>query len=192
MPLIRLAYLIGTLFLATQIFAACAQSETTQDDTMGAADEASLLQTVNAYNAAADARDFENVISLSMPEKILTIVMEQPNASEADITTAHTEMVSAIEAAYATIEEFDYQYDLTDIDILTTPSGLNYALLPTVTNVSLSGLSLKSTGTTLALHDENQWFLLNPQDEESIGWFRRAYPSLENVDLQPNQMEVVQ
>lgn len=185
MILIRSFYIFSTMVFATQVFSAHAQST-------DAATEASLRQAINAYDAATEARDFEQIVAISLPPKILAIVMNLPEASDADIEGARTEMIGALETGYASIEDFNYEYDLTNLDIFTTSSGLNYALLPTVTTISLRDLNLKSTGTTLALFDEDQWFLLNSQDEESISWFRQAYPSLETVDLQPNQMEVVQ
>ena len=191
---IRLTYLISAMFFAAQVFTACAQPEAEAESAAtvtSAASEATLRQAIDAYDAAVEARNFEQIVTISLPTKVLAVVMDQPDSPQIDTADAYAEMALAIEQAYATVEDFDYQYDLTTIDILKTETGLSYALLPTVTNITLSGYGVKSTGTTLAIFDEDQWFLLNPQDAESIGWFQQAYPSLESVDLQPNEMEVV-
>ena len=97
-----------------------------------------------------------------------------------------------IEGAFAMIQSFDYTMDLSNLKLESSPTGRTYALAPTVVDMKLGDMKMRSKGVTLAMMDEGQWYLLNPSDEATIGLIKETFPDLAAVTIKPNPIEVVQ
>ena len=190
----RPIWLFTILMFASIPLAACGQPAPDGQATIEqSADKTALMETIEAYDNAYAAKDFNTIIDLSLPDKILAILTTEGGPTdEAGVAAMRQEMVSAFETQLANLSGFSYDVITDEMTIEQTPQGLKYSILPTTALMKLPTYSIKSEGTTLAVHDEGKWYLLNPQDAESISWFKDAYPSLKNLDIQPNKMEVLQ
>ena len=153
----------------------------------------SLIAAFNAYDEAYLTKDAGTLVDIGFSPKILKVLIDQgllPGVTSHQ--QARYSFVRDFEGLLGVLNSFEASYDLDNLSIETTSSGLSYAIVPTDTAFSFAGSSTTSTGSTVAVFDDGKWYLLNPQDAETIGWIKTAYPSLADVALEPVLMEISQ
>ena len=195
----KLLYLsvIG-LILSLGLATACAQDHAAQEPAASAEAnplEASLLQAISDYDEAVAQGNAEQLVKFGMSPKVLAhLAAEEGHPAGAESHETYIEgtraaMIAAIDGVLKAADEFEYQYDLENPSFQTADTGLQYVRLPTVTNIQLPNIAVTSTGETIAVLDDGQWYFLNPQDAETIEWMKAAYPELQDLQIEPNNME---
>ncbi|MEO9970546.1 MAG: hypothetical protein ABJG15_12165 [Hyphomonadaceae bacterium] len=201
MSFLKIASLsLAAVLLCMGTTTACAEQQTTQETAANADTaslEASLDQAIADYDKAIELGDTGNFVMFGMSPKVLAHLAAEagePEGSDnhaAFVDSMRAEMISTFEGVLNAVTKFEYQYDRDNLSFETTDTDLTYTRLPTVANIVLPNQAIRSTGETIAVLDAGNWYFLNPQDAETIGWIKAAYPELQDLQIEPNKTEIV-
>lgn len=126
-----------------------------------------------------------------MPDKVVENLAVQAGLSQDDLfAMMNTEIEKAMEEV--TIDDFSMDMD-TATWALTPDGSTGYALIPTVTDMTVEGLGkVHATGETLAFQEGDAWYLVRVDDATQVQLLVAAYPAFEGVTFTPGTMDVVE
>jgi hypothetical protein len=125
-----------------------------------------------------------------MPDKVVKYLSAQAGLSETDL---FAKMNVEIEKAMEEVTIDDFSMDMDTATWSLTPDGsTGYALIPTVTEMTVEGLGkVHATGETLAFQEGGDWYLGRVSDATQAHLLIAAYPAFEGVAFTPGTMEVM-
>ncbi len=167
-------------FLSLALLASPALAETQADRDAIAADMDGLI-------AAISAGDFAKTFD-TIPPKLLEAMAGQAGMSVDDMRTAGAAAASAM-MGMVKIESYEYDMDAAKFD---KTDAREYALIPTTSVMETMGQKMKTTGDTLAMQDDGEWYLLRIEDPSQIQMLHTVYPDMADVEIAPGKIEPAQ
>ena len=157
--------------------------------TVTAAETASLEQTVANFNAAMTANDFVTVAKV-IPPKVLAFIAKSANV---DVEALNKIIIEQMAKALADVKITTFSMDLLTAEHRELADGTPYVLVPTETVIALpDGSKTRVKSSTLALLDENVWYLLRVSDAQQLQILRQVYPQFVGVEFPAGSMEAVE
>jgi hypothetical protein len=132
--------------------------------------------------------NYEEVINLSLPPRILRSLAHHGNLSEDQIAK---QAAKAIETVMGSVAELEFSFDLGKAQHRETKSGAPYMLIPTRTAFSIDNKGMIFTSNTLAMMDEGKWFLVSTNELRVITLLHQAYPDFAGVEFDRGTTEIV-
>lgn len=168
--------------LALTVSPACADEMPDDLRTVLTAEVANFGQQFNDGNMGA--------IFDYMPVKVIENLTAQAGISQEDLFAA---MQTEIDSAMSQVTIDDFSMDMDTASWQMTPDGsIGYALIPTVTDMTVEGMGkVHATGETLAFQEDDQWYLVRVDDASQAQLLTTAYPAFEGVTFTPGTMETV-
>jgi hypothetical protein len=125
-----------------------------------------------------------------MPAKVIENLAAQAGISQKELFAA---MQAEIDSAMSQVTIEDFSMDMDTASWQMTPDGsIGYALIPTVTDMTVEGMGkVHATGETLAFAEDDQWYLVRVDDASQAQMLIGAYPAFDGVTFTPGKMEVV-
>lgn len=149
---------------------------------------ASVRVAIEQFNAAFETGDYAVMLS-AMPPRVLERIASRAGMSpEALLTQLEGQMAALM--SQVTIE--DFTMDVADATWGETTTGLTYALVPTETILRQAGAGrMRSETTTLALQEEDEWYLVRIDNAQQITMLRDAYPEFGDVTFPSGRTEIL-
>jgi hypothetical protein len=125
-----------------------------------------------------------------MPAKVIENLSAQAGLTKDALFAM---MTTEIESAMELVTINDFSMDMDTASWQMTPDGsIGYALIPTVTDMTVEGMGkVHATGETLAFQEDDQWYLVRVDDASQALLLTNAYPAFKGVTFTPGAMEVV-
>lgn len=170
---------------AGAIPAAALSQELTADDRSAIASAVADLET------DIRAGDFTGALDV-IPPPMLAATLERFGLTEDQFRqTIASQMEDVLESV--SFESFSMSID--DAVPAKTPGvGRRYLLIPTETVIAIKGVSgggMRSRSQTLAMEDQDKWYLVRIEDQAVIDMLRAVYPDFATIAFQPGTTEAV-
>ncbi len=147
------------------------------------ADRDTIAAGMDGLIAAISAGEFASTFD-TVPPKLLEAMATQAGMSTDQLREAGT---AAATAMMGMVKIESYEYDLDGAEFGKTDAR-EYALIPTSSVMESMGQKLKTTGDTLAMQDEGEWYLLRVEEPAQIELLRSVYPDMADVEITPGQI----
>lgn len=149
---------------------------------------AALAEAVTDFNTAMGEADYSTVVNI-IPPAVVAHIAEGAGISSGELITA---IVTQMEQAMAAVKIESFSMDMAAVKYQETTDGTPYALIPTTTVVDTgTGGKFKAVSDTLALMDNDTWYLMSLSDAAQVGILTQVYPSFTGVEFPPGTMEKV-
>ena len=148
------------------------------------AEKAALADRVAAYQQAFTDKDYEAILDGSSP-RFYDHVAGQAGATVPELRAFLIEQTKKVMAS-ATIEA--HEMDLEQTQYLKTKYDTPYALIPTrvVLNIPDKG-RFEITRETLAIIDDDKWWLMRITNTGQVSTLQQVYPSLSNITFKQSE-----
>ena len=144
--------------------------------------DAAAKQSLNARVAAFD-RDMNRgditAVMDYLPPKMLGQLAQEVGADPEFIKAAASAMLTGMTQEL----KIAGRSDLSQALVGTAGNGAPYVLVPGAARITAGKETMTTQGTTLALQDGGQWYLLGLADAETLADLRAAYPEFRSVAL---------
>jgi hypothetical protein len=147
-----------------------------------------LAEAVAHFDAAMGANDMATIIE-TVPPRVLASIAEQ-HAIEID--ALRQAIVEQAELAMSAVTIVSFGMDLDAAEHEELADGTPYVLIPTETVLDAGQGKMRVRTKTLALLDEEDWYLLRVDDEQQLTILQTVYPDFAGVAFAPGTMEAVQ
>ena len=168
----RLNRYLATALLGT-IAGAAGAAPFTDEQRAAVADE------VSAFNEAFAAGNLSEVM-MSIPPKVMDGMAEQAGVP---VDEFRAMMVQQVEAMMVDVTVDSFEMDLDAATWVEAPSGEPYALIPTVTEMTMSDQSMRGETQTLAFEADGEIWLTRIENAEQLALLTEAYPELEGIEV---------
>ena len=148
------------------------------------AEKAALAERVAGYQQAFIEKDYEAILDGSSP-RFYEHVALLAGATVPELRAFLIEQSKRVMAS-ATIEAHDL--DLEAAQYLKTKYDTPYVLIPTrvVLNIPDRG-RFEITRETVAIIDDDKWWLMRITDTDQVSMLQQVYPSLANITFSPSK-----
>lgn len=140
--------------------------------------QTALQARVDSFNAAFLAGNY-NVVTEVVPPRLVTLLAKRtamsPTALKRLMLTSTQEVMSRATVHSSVMSVPD--------NAIKTAGGMNYALLPTKTDITVMGTRAKQSTTTVALQDNGKWYLVRVETASHEADLKTAYPELKSVKM---------
>ncbi len=151
-------------------------------------EKAALAATVSQFDAAMRDNNFERIIA-TVPPKVMNSIAGKAGIDVLKMRSMMSEMMKTM-MKDVKIEQFSM--DVGKADFKELSSGTPYALIPTETVISAGEMGkVKQKSHTLALLDDNTWYLVRVSELQQLVIVREVYPEFTNVEFPQGSMEVL-
>ncbi len=149
---------------------------------------AALEATIAEFDAAMKVNDMERVIA-TIPPGVLASIAE---SNGVDVEQLRAAVIEQSAKAMESVTIVSFGMDLENGEFLELADGTPYALVPTETVMDAGSGKLKASSDTLALLDEDTWYLLRVDDAQQVEILRKVYPGFAGVEFAPGTLEPVE
>lgn len=148
------------------------------------AEKAALAERAAGYQQAFIDKDYEAILDGSSP-RFYAHIAEQAGATVPELRAFLIQQSKTVMAT-ATIEA--HELDLDGTEYRQTKYGAPYALIPTrvVLNIPEKG-RFEINRETLALLDEDKWWLMRINDASQVSILQQVYPSFANITFKRSE-----
>ena len=154
-----------------------------------AAQKEQLAEKIEAFEAAVRVSDVAEVVRV-MPPAVYEFMAAGSGMSIDSFRDFAIEKISEVMDG---IEVLKVEMDVVNVEYLMTPDGFDYALVPSSIEFSLPEVgAIEATSHTLALMDNDQWYLLRIDDPQQLLIITQVYPSFKNVELPRGSYKVLE
>ena len=150
------------------------------------ADRAAVKATFDTLTTGIAEGDYDAVFSTMSPALLAKMAEPTGLAPEAFKQIA----VSQMKAAMAQVEIKEVTFDLDDMVLGTSSTGREYAVIDTVTRMTMAENNIKATGPALAYEDDDKWYVVQIQGPDQAAVLGAVYPDLAEVELPEGTMEI--
>ncbi|MBE7185644.1 MAG: hypothetical protein INR68_14700 [Methylobacterium mesophilicum] len=150
-------------------------------------ENAALQQTVTRFDRAMRDGDLETIVEV-IPPRVLKQIGDRAGLDVASVRAATVQQMRSL-MSQVKIESFSL--DLPKAEHKELTDGTPYLLVPTETVVAAEGTRTKTISDTLAMLDENKWYLLRVSDANQVGMLRQVYPPFAGVSFPETRTEVL-
>ena len=148
------------------------------------AEKAALADRVADYQQAFIDKDYNAILDGSSP-RFYEHVAAQAGATVPELREFLIEQSKRVMAA-ATIEA--HELDLDAAQYLKTKYDTPYVLIPTRVVLNMPGRGrFEIIRETLAIIDDDKWWLMRITDTEQASVLQQVYPSLTNITFKPSK-----
>jgi hypothetical protein len=151
------------------------------------AERASLLATVERYEAALQAEDAEAIV-LSIPPRLIAYMAEQQGTATDEFLKI---IVGAWADAFKSMAFESFNMDVANAEHRELADGTPYVFIATSMIGSVNGKRYSITENTVGIIDDGVWYLLRLATETQIGAFRAVYPGFADVEFPPEKSEAL-
>lgn len=173
--------ILVALFITTSFVSVPADAQSVpQTSTADMQNRVAEFKSLMGQNRIQDMIDY-------MPPKMKLALLEDSGVSETEMKNA-MKLVWAQTLQIVKLESFEVD---VNVPVKTLPTGGKYALLPTVTYMSLLSepdMLVTATSETLALTDGGLWYMVRLDEAPQVQMFKSAYPEYANIDVMKPQM----
>jgi hypothetical protein len=152
------------------------------------AENRSLAETVEAFDAAMRDRDYETVVK-TVPPRIIAHIAKSAGV---DADALKVVMIAQIKAALAEVELVSFGMDVAKAEHHELPNGEPYVLIPTETVIDAGDGKSVAKSHTLALLDDGAWYLLRISEAEQVTIMRQVYPEFAEVEFPASSLEATE
>lgn len=151
------------------------------------AQQQALTERIDTFGAAVRANDIDAVMGV-VPPKVIEQLAAQFGLSVEQLIAEMQKQIDEV-MTDVTIESFGMNTKKVDF---VTQSGLTYGLIPTESVIDLGPAGkLRSTTTTLALLEDDSWYLVRIDNAQQIDVIKQVYPMLADVQFPAGTSEPV-
>lgn len=148
------------------------------------AEKATLTERVAGYQQAFIDKDYDAILDGSSP-RFYEHIAKQADVTVPELRAFLIDQSKAVMAS-ATIET--HELDLQNTQYLQTKYGMPYALIPTLVILDMPGRGrFQITRETLAIIDDDKWWLMRITDTDQASVLQQVYPSLANISFKPSK-----
>lgn len=153
-----------------------------------AADRNAVTQEVAGFEKAVENKDYA-VFFDTVPPKMMQVIADQAGMPVEALEKA---MEAQITKAMGSVQMESFKMDTAAMETGETSAGRAYAKIPTESVMVAPNLGkIRATNTTLALRDEDEWYLVRIDSPAQLSILRKAYPDFEGVSFPQGTMEAV-
>jgi hypothetical protein len=153
-----------------------------------AEERAGLLARVSAFETAMRDKNYAAMVD-GIPPRMMELIAKNAGATPVQVRAASTQ---AISAAMAQVEFVSFGMDVNKAELGEGTDGAPYALLPTVTVLSVAGGGkVEARSHTLGVLLDNGWALIRLQEPAQLAVFRQAYPNFASVEIPVGTMRAL-
>lgn len=165
---------IATTFAALALFlAACSASYTPTP-----AEQSAISARVDSFNQAFLAGNYPVVID-AVPPKVYATAAARSGVTPRKLRSG---LIDLTRKVTKDVQILSFGMNLDAARYGQTPAGNTYALIPTQSVVQTpSGAKVQSNNTTLALQEDDLWYLVRIDEPAQRALLVQAYPEFENV-----------
>ncbi|MFV0361338.1 hypothetical protein [Tropicimonas sp.] len=150
------------------------------DDT----DSAAIATAYDRMLSDTQSGNYQGVFDV-MPPAFLENMAGQSGMSVEEVEQL---VVSQMEQVMTQISFEEASYDLGAAETGTSAAGRDYALIPSRTVMKADGRRIEATGTTLAVEDGGQWYLIRLETPQHLQLVGEVYPDLAGLVLPQSTM----
>lgn len=192
---------VAALCAVAMSFAGCSKSDAPKDSEATAASraqivasdvagyKAALMDVVAQYRAAVDAKNYDQIVALSMPPTFLGYFAKMAGT---DIETMRSGVSSQMGAMMSQIERFEYTFDEDNIRFETLPDGSVFARMPLDVTMVISGQTITAKDHNIGLYEDGRWHLVRVSEPELARMFKEAYPQFKDIEFAQTQMSIAE
>jgi len=156
-------------------------------EVLPAAQQQALTERIDSFDTAVRANDIDGIMGV-VPPKVLDRLASQFGLS---VDQLIGEMQKQINEVMTDVKIESFGMDAKKVDFVTE-SGLTYGLIPTESVIDLGPAGkLRSTTTTVALLEDDNWYLVRIDNSEQIDVIKQVYPMLADVQFPAGTLEPV-
>jgi hypothetical protein len=153
------------------------------------AESGSLVATVEAFNAAMRAKDYEAIVK-TIPPRVLAHIAKSVGA---EVEALRKIVIEEMKKTLVAVKIESFGMDLSKAEHRELPGGEPYVLVPTQTVMDPGeGGKMKAKSHTLALLDGGVWYLLRVNDPQQVAIMRQVYPEFVGVEFPSGSLEALQ
>lgn len=150
-------------------------------------DRAAIGVAVDTFGAAMEALD-HTAIADAIPPRVLAHIAE---GAGVEVDAVRAALVAEMEKLADQAEIAEYRIDDDGMSVAWLDEDTPYALLPTQTIVRVDDRQVRVSSQTLALQDDDEWYLVRVSDPQQVAILREVYPGFANVEFEPSITEVI-
>ncbi|MBB3946157.1 hypothetical protein GGQ73_002103 [Rhizobium skierniewicense] len=143
---------------------------------------------IAGYETAMKRHDLAK-ISETVPPRIIHFVAQRAGVPDAQVRSVLT---AELQTIMATVTFLKFEMDEKNIAFRQTPTGVPYALVPSMTLMEIKGVKMEANSETLAIIDGKDWYLLRVDDESQISALRQVYPDFADVTFPTGSVKEVE
>jgi hypothetical protein len=153
------------------------------------AENRSLAATIEAFDAAMRASDYETVVK-TIPPRIMEHIATQTGM---EVDALRKTIIDQMKAALAEVKLLSFGMDLQNAKHRQLANGEPYVLIPTETVMDAGAAGkFKAKSDTLALLDGGTWYLLRVNEAQQVAIMRQVYPEFAGVEFSAGSMEALE
>ena len=153
-----------------------------------AVEKAALAERVGTFETAMRSNDLAGLVSV-IPPRVLEHIADRAGIAADDVRTVVIEQMAQV-LADGMVDSFAMDLPLAEQRELS--DGTPYVLIPTKTVIATgNGSRMLFRSHTLALLDENGWYLLRMSDARQLEILREVYPGYAGVEFPLGSMEAL-
>lgn len=141
-------------------------------------DRAAIKTTFETLTTGIAEGDYGAVFSTMSPAILAKMAEPTGLDAEAFREIAATQM----KAAMSQVEIKEVSFNLDDMVHGTSATGRDYAVIDTVTRMTMAENNIKATGPALAYEDGDKWYVLQIQSPDQAAVLAAVYPDLAEVE----------
>jgi len=139
-----------------------------------------LESRIAAFDTAIRANDVAKILKVT-PPKIYDFLSEQAGMPVEELQKL---VVTQMSEVMKDVKVQELEMDASKAEFLTTPDGTGYALVPSHFVMSMPEVgTIETKSHTLALMDNDQWYLLRIDNPQQLLIMKQVYPSFTDVEF---------
>jgi hypothetical protein len=150
------------------------------------AEKAALGERVAAFQAAMAESDYDYMFN-AVPPKMFAKLAADNNMSLEQLKGA---MIEVMKVTMDTVTIQSFSMDAANARYASIGDQA-YALLDTETLMTAAGVRYRAEGDTLALLDDDDWYLVRTNEASQVQMLEAAYPVFADVEFTPGTLEEV-
>ena len=138
-----------------------------------------MAKAIEKFDNDFSNNDFDGVVE-AIPAKIIEKIA---NKASTDLKKLKAAMKTQMTSAMETVKLHSFSMDVDEAKIEQTTTGRLYSLVPTTLSMSIPSLKKKIDidTHTLAIHDNNKWYLMRVESPQHIEILSEVYPDLKGL-----------
>jgi hypothetical protein len=139
-------------------------------------EKASLAEIIERYNGLMKTQDWPAMVETTIPPRILNDMLKSSGATKEQLFKSIADIMAET-MRKVTIQS--YTIDLANADKRELGDGTPYVLIPTETIMSVDNSGrIAMRSSTLAMMDENEWYLMKVSDVKHVHMLVEVYQNL--------------
>jgi hypothetical protein len=153
-----------------------------------AEERAALGERVAAFHAAMTGGDAAILVDM-LPPRILPAMAALAGMTIAEATTV---TIGLLGATLADLTGISFKFDFPATEFRELPDGTPYALIPSAFFMSEGNTTIRVVSNTLAILDEDGWYLIRVDDTPQLDMLRDTYPLFVGIEFAEPIMQVIE